>query len=35
MTTDNLIAFSDNGIWTAEADGGNRRRPAGRGECPE
>ena len=34
MTSDNLIAFSDNGIWVAEPDGGNRRRLAGRGENP-
>ncbi len=34
MTSDNLIAFSDNGIWVAEPDGGNRRRLAGRGESP-
>lgn len=34
MTSDNLIAFSDNGIWVAEPDGGNRRRLAGRGEGP-
>ena len=35
MTSDNLIAFSDNGIWVADLDGGDRRRLAGRGECPE
>ena len=34
MTSDNLIAFSDNGIWVSEPNGGNRRRLAGRGEGP-
>lgn len=35
MTADNLIAFSENGIWVAEPDGGNPIRLARRGEYPQ